>query len=405
MTDPDRYHSLDAVRAFALLGGIALHCTIAFLPGMREGNYPISDDSQSVALSGVFFIVHIFRMSLFFAIAGFFAHVLLVRLGTRSFIKNRLRRIALPLPVGLLVTIPMMIPAYRLAQTQLHLPWPPTIRLPIPDMQPPPWMHLWFLYLLLVLYALTMLARATLVAVDRRGALPGLADRLFAALVASRIGPLIWAAPSAVVLYYTPWWQLWTGIPAPVMGMIPNFPAVLAFGSAFVFGWFLHRQPGLLEKLQRDWLLYLIVAVASSVVAISLIGASSKFYHVELPIAERAAYAVSYNLATWCWMFGLIGAATRFLSRPNATWRYFADASFYMYIVHLPIVYLLAATMIRWPVHWSVKYTLNVTVTMVLLLASYHYLVRSTFVGQFLHGRRYPRAGAAVIPAPSISPG
>jgi glucan biosynthesis protein C len=405
MSDTTRYHALDAVRGFALLAGIALHATIAFLPGMREGNYPISDDSQSIELSAVFFVIHIFRMSLFFAIAGFFAHVLLVRVGVVGLIKNRLRRIALPLPVSLLVVGPMMVPAFLLAKSQLHLPWPPTVRLPIPDMQPPPWMHLWFLYLLLVLYALTLLARAAVVAADRQETLVGWADRVFAALMASRIGPVVWAAPSAVVLYYTPWWQLWSGIPAPVMGMIPNFPAVLAFGSAFAFGWFLHRQPALLEKLQRDWLLYLVVAMISSLVAISLIGAGSKFYHVELPVPSRAAYAVSYNLATWCWMFGLIGAATRFLARPSVTWRYLADASFYMYIVHLPIVYLLSAAMVRWPVHWSVKYTLNVAVTMGVLLASYHYLVRGTFVGQFLNGRRYPRTTAKVISAPHSSPG
>lgn len=405
MTDADRYHSLDAVRAFALLAGIALHATIAFLPGMRAGNYPISDDSQSIALSAVFFIIHIFRMSLFFAIAGFFAHVLLVRVGAFGLIKNRLRRIALPLPVSLLVVGPMMIPAFLLANSQLHLPWPPTVRLPIPDMQPPPWMHLWFLYLLLVLYALTLLVRAAVVAVDRQGTLVGWADRAFAATIASRLAPLVWAAPSAVVLYYTPWWQLWSGIPAPVMGLIPNFPALLAFGTAFAFGWFLHRQPVLLEKLQRDWVPYLVVAAISSVVAIALIGASSKFYHVELPLPSRAAYAVSYNLATWCWMLGLIGAATRFLAHPNARWRYLADASFYMYVIHLPIVYLLAAAMVRWPVHWSVKYSLTVAVTMVILLASYHYLVRGTFAGQFLNGRRYPRTSAKVISTPSISPG
>jgi hypothetical protein len=61
--------------------------------------------------------------------------------------------------------------------------------------------------------------------------------------------------------------------------------------------------------------------------------------------------------------------------------------------------------MVRWPVHWSVKFTLNVTVTMVVLLASYHYLVRGTFVGQFLNGRRYPRIAVKVVTTPETSPG
>jgi len=387
----NRYHSLDAVRAFALLAGIFLHATLSFLPGMREGNWPISDDSSSVLLAAIFFVVHIFRMSLFYAIAGFFAHLLLERLGVYGLIKNRLRRIALPFVVAMVVVMPMIYPSFIWAQRQLGMKGWPTIKLPIPDPQPPPWGHLWFLYLLLVLYALWMVWRAGVVSLDRRGRLMAWLDRIFATLVSSRVGPVFFAVPTTVVLYYTPWWQMWTGIPAPVMGLIPNSPALLAFGSAFAFGWFLHRQRALLDALKRDWLPNLVIAMGLSLVAIVVIGAAPKFYDYALPSAERIAYAISYNLAAWFWMFGLIGAAVRFLSNPSARWRYLADASFFMYILHLPIVYALQAWMIRWPIHWSIKYALIIVMTMGVLLAGYHYLVRSTFVGVFLNGRRYPR--------------
>jgi fucose 4-O-acetylase-like acetyltransferase len=54
----------------------------------------------SVFLAAVFFVVHVFRMSLFYAIAGFFTHLLLERLGVYGLIRNRLRRIALPFVVA-----------------------------------------------------------------------------------------------------------------------------------------------------------------------------------------------------------------------------------------------------------------------------------------------------------------
>jgi peptidoglycan/LPS O-acetylase OafA/YrhL len=400
-----RYHALDAVRAFALLAGIFLHATLSFLPGMREGKWPISDDSSSVQLATVFYVVHIFRMSLFYAIAGFFAHVLLERYGAYGLVRNRLRRIALPFVVGLVVVMPLLYPSFIWAQKQLGMTGWPTIKMPIPEPQLPPWGHLWFLYLLLVLYALWMVMRAGAVSLDRQGRFMALLDRIFAAVVSSRVAPVFFAVPTAVVLYYTPWWQMWTGIPAPVMGFIPNTPAVLAFGSAFAFGWFLNRQPALLDALERDWLPNLGIALGVSIVAIAVIGAIPKFYDYELPRIERIAYAIAYNFATWFWMFGLIGAAMRFLPNPSARWRYLADASFYMYIVHLPIVYTLQAWMIRWPLHWSVKYALIITITMGLLLVSYHYLVRSTFVGQFLNGRKYPRTAMPAISTPGISPG
>jgi hypothetical protein len=39
-----------------------------------------------------------------------------------------------------------------------------------------------------------------------------------------------------------------------------------------------------------------------------------------------------------------------------------------------------------------VKFPLILGITAAVLLASYHYLVRSTFLGKLLNGRRYPRS-------------
>lgn len=400
----DRFHSLDAVRAFALLSGIALHAAMSFMPGMREGNWPISDDSTSLALSGGFFVIHIFRMCLFYAIAGFFAHLLLHRIGTSSFMKNRLRRIALPLLAGLVLIAPTLLVPFIWGRSQLGISGLPTLQSPIPDPQMPPWAHFWFLYLLLQLYALILVVRWTILGADRGGRLRAALDRGFAWLIANRLASVAFAAPTALILYFTPWWQMWTGIPTPIMGLVPNGPAVIGFGSAFVFGWLLHRQTNLLDTLQRHWLAHLAVAAIASAIALWLVGVHPKFYVFPLPPVERAGYAIAYNLACWCWMLGLVGAAVRYLSRPSATWRYLADASFFMYIVHLTIVNTLQAWVMRWPLHWSVKYVFVLAVAFALLLLMYHYLVRSTFVGQFLNGRRYPR-NASVTSAPSTSPG
>ena len=404
MSAPQRYHSLDALRAFALLAGIVLHATLSFWPGFREANYPLSDDSPSLTLSGLFFVIHIFRMSLFFVIAGFFTHVLLERLGAWGLIKNRLRRIALPLLVGLIFVAPLLLLPYLWARSQLGMTGMPKIPAPIPDPQLPPWGHLWFLYLLLVFYALWLGTRELVKIVDRSGALAGLVERVLGASIGSRLGPVVLAAPTAIVLYHASWWVMWQGIPQPIMGFVPNFPSVLAFGSAFAFGWFLHRRQEWLQLLSHDWLLYLVVAVALSTASLCVVGPTPQFRPHELSPLLRAAYAATYVTAAWCWVFSLTGAAIRFLERASARWRYLADASFFMYILHLPIVYGLQAWMIRWPIHWSVKFLLIVMLAFAILLPMYHYLVRSTFVGQFLSGRRYPRA-AMFTSAPSTSPG
>lgn len=399
-----RFHSMDVVRAGALLLGIVVHGTSSFWPGFREANWPISDDSSSLVLAGVFFVIHIFRMSLFFAIAGFFAHVLLVRLGLGGFIRNRLRRIALPLVVSMIVVMPLLILPFIWGQRQLGISGPPSISPPVPDPQMPPWGHLWFLYLLLVLYAMWLSGRALLATFDRRGAIPDLVERTLGALVAGRAGPIVLAVVPAWAMYHAPWWLMWQGIPAPIMGFFPNLPAILAYGGAFAFGWFLHRRLDWLELLRRDWWLYVVIAAALSGVSLALVGATPQLHPHEVAPLQRGAYALAYNAAGWCWVFGLIGATVRFLERPHARWRYLADASFFVYIAHLPVLYGLQALLMRWPLHWSIKYPLVVGLTTAITLMMYHYLVRSTLVGQFLNGRRYPRA-IRVTSAPNISPG
>jgi hypothetical protein len=53
------------------------------------------------------------------------------------------------------------------------------------------------------------------------------------------------------------------------------------------------------------------------------------------------------------------------------------------------------------PWHWSVKYLLSIAGATPVLLLSYHYLVRSTFIGATLNGRRYPRSGGSGALSPS----
>jgi glucans biosynthesis protein C len=399
----NRYHSMDAVRATALLLGIVLHATISFWPGFREANYPVADDFDSPVMSGLYFVLHIFRMSLFYAIAGFFSHVLFVRLGLWGFVKNRLRRVALPLVAGLVITLPLIVVAYFWAHRQRGTSGVPNLSPPIPDPQLPPWGHLWFLYLLLVLYVLWLGGRALLASVDRRGTIPSLIESVLDALMRSRVGPAALAAPAALAMYLASWWIPWQGIPQPIMGFVPNLPSVLAFGSAFGFGWFLHRQTGWLQFLKRDWAIYLAAAVVLTSVSMALVGASPQLHVPEMPMTERAAFAAAYNVGGWCWIFASIGGAVRFLDRPSARWRYLADSSFFVYIMHLPISYLLSTLMMRWPLHWIVKFALIVALTSSISFLMYHYLVRATFIGQFLNGRRYPRTFRPT-PAASASP-
>src|SRR3954453_3910652 len=96
---PDRLHALDAVRAFALLLGIVLHATLSFVPSPTR-IWIIRDSHPRMTLAVTFFAIHVFRMTTLFVIAGFFGHTSFHRRGAGDFVRDRLRRIALPLLIA-----------------------------------------------------------------------------------------------------------------------------------------------------------------------------------------------------------------------------------------------------------------------------------------------------------------
>jgi peptidoglycan/LPS O-acetylase OafA/YrhL len=143
----DRLHALDAVRAFALLLGVVFHAGFSFIPGMIPGIWAMVDNSPSVTLSVLLFAAHIFRMSLFFFVAGFFARMLFERGGARGFWANRARRILVPLLAGWVVIFPAIAGVWVWGLTKTF-----GGRLPAPAAEVPPALpgafpltHLWFL--------------------------------------------------------------------------------------------------------------------------------------------------------------------------------------------------------------------------------------------------------------------
>lgn len=105
--DPARYHALDRVRALAMLLGVVYHALLFRM--MVGGGNPaefMSPTSPSKILGDW---LHSFRMPLFFVIAGFFGRMMLVKYGTKEFLRRRWTRIGLTLAIGLVTFGPLYV--------------------------------------------------------------------------------------------------------------------------------------------------------------------------------------------------------------------------------------------------------------------------------------------------------
>jgi ABC-type multidrug transport system ATPase subunit/peptidoglycan/LPS O-acetylase OafA/YrhL len=392
MSSQERLHALDAVRAFVLLLGIVLHATMSFfLP------IPAQDVSQSATLGVVFFVIHTFRMTTFFVVAGLFARLLLERRGTRGFIADRSKRILGPMLVGWVVLAPLTIGAviWGIARSA-----DPAVREAMSAAAAGagrsafPLVHLWFLYYLCIFYVLVLAVRGLLTKLDRAGRVGRALDKVVRVLLQSYVAPIVLAAPVFAVLGFDQRILNLGGIPTPDQSLVPQLPALVGFGTAFALGWLVHRQIDVLAEWRKRWLGHLVVGIALSVVCLTVPGvkngttASWLFDSAEW---SRSVYAACYLVSIWYWGFGIIGAALRFCSSESPVRRYLADSSYWLYLAHLPIVFFLQAALALVPWHWTIKFPLILAISLTVLLASYHYLVRPTWLGEFLNGRRYPR--------------
>lgn len=397
-THGERLHALDAVRSFALLLGVAFHAALSFIPGMPPGLWAMNDHSPSPFLADASFVAHSLRMTLFFFIAGYFARQLHQRLGTRGFWANRGQRIAVPLVVGWMLVFPAIAFVWHLGLQKVFHGAPPAM----PEMPKAPGTfpltHLWFLYQLLWLYAGALLLRGAVARLDRGQVMRGLVDRVTTAAVRWPAGALTLGLPLAAALLATPAWFPWSGIPTPDQSLLPQLPATVGFGTAFAFGWLVQRAPGALAALRARWLPHLLLAVASSATCLYVLKTQPPFGMPETP---RLTFALAFVASAWSWTFAVTGLALRFLAGHHPAIRYMADASYWIYLVHLPLVCALQVWVGDWPLHWGLKYPFIVAASLALLLLSYHALVRSTVIGKLLNGRTIPRRAVA---APAAAP-
>lgn len=99
--------------------------------------------------------------------------------------------------------------------------------------------------------------------------------------------------------------------------------------------------------------------------------------------------ALAYNGASWLWCFALIGLALRVLDARRPLLAYLAESSYWVYLVHYPLTIAFGALLYGPDLPAELKMLINIAATTAVCLASYQLVVRSTWVGALLNGRRH----------------
>lgn len=392
-----RLAGLDALRAGAMLLGILLHAAVAYMPTkMPQMLWPVFESQTSGICDVVFWATHTFRLPLFFFLSGFLTEQLYQARGAHAFIDQRIRRLVIPYLIASFTVLPVTLVVWmmgRIISGRLTLEEAINSLIPFsPELDANYFNpgHLWFLLDLTIFNMVYFVFRLEW---------PGENNsehtrRLW--LGGTWVTPMVLAAPSAMLL-----WNSTSPLTEFHNSFLPDSARLMYYGLFFTVGAQAFRTReffGLAIRNSSAHLLAAMVAVTISMLFFKPVVAGSA------GLWERGVYSWSVALAAWFSILGFLGAVIHGVRADHPRVRYLADSSYWMFLVHIPIVGL--AQIAMRPLAWApeIKMLATFGVAVLLSLSSYAVFVRHTVIGLYLHGRRDRTATAEPSPNASESP-
>ena len=322
-------------------------------------------------------------MPIFFAMAGFFANLVLAKYGAARFISKRLFRIGIPFLVGCYTLVPLL---RCLEQYILSGIWQaPGLELSIGNLLGITGnvYHLWFLRSLLLYYGVALLV----------------------CFLLDYACPRVWTLLDKVVGFLLKTWYapLVLGIPSVLHCLIATINSqkweTVDYWPFFAFGWLVLRQPHLLNVLSQRLVANGIMVVVMSVIGTCKVLATNAGLYADLLFAAgKIGYA-------WYGVLFAIGFFHKFLNFRHKAIVYLVDASYWIYLAQLPIVYAMQIALVDTSFNgWTKWFIVNV-VTLATCTVSYHLIVRPTFLGTVLGSGRRRTVKSVVQPCPSPAQG
>jgi surface polysaccharide O-acyltransferase-like enzyme len=233
--------------------------------------------------------------------------------------------------------------------------------------------HLWFLWFL----CWYVCVFALLVKLFQVFPIPGVSPRLI--LSARRF---LWLVPLTAVPQYLMARTPGAFGPDTSVGILP-FPAVFAYYALF-FGF------GVLyfDADDRDvavgrgfWWMLTVAALLLFPLGLSLQGSTAA--------VTRIASSIVQVCFAWVMSFGMIGLFHRHFKEHTSWLRYLSDSAYWLYLAHIPLVIYIQHLVRDLPLLSGIKVVIIFVATTSMLLLSYHFLVRNTWLGVLLNGRRH----------------
>ena len=416
----ERLHYMDSLRAVAMFLGLVLHASVLYKVWVYD---PLRIHEQpSSALHYLAETIHVFRMELFFLVAGFFSALVCVKRGAISYAKNRLQRILLPLLLCLIFLLPWAAAEAWLDIQDLNTS---VFSKYIEFFLNPSYIfttgspaggwlwHFWFLHVLCYFIGLYLLLNLLLKPVAALAQI----RNWFLTHIQKRFGLFLLIVPTFFILIFSPPW-------ADVPGVGTSLEVLAYYGLFFFSGVILHEDHRALDALASQFKLFGLPFIISLIFLIPMIDKVTLTSPPELLLQDWSLYQGEAGKAdlignfpflqnpfnfstlnansdwflmcflrafcTWSAIAGFILLFKTYFNQKSELGRYAADSSYFIYLLHFPLQLAIGSYLRDHIDSAFACFLICLVVSVILCLLMYHFLCRNTWIGLLLSGRKYP---------------
>jgi glucan biosynthesis protein C len=375
----ERIHSLDSLRAIMMLLGLVIHSAVTYGVWEYGSSWPIKDViSTHISNDFIGSFVHAFRMQIFFVVAGFFGAMLFYERQPLKMVKNRISRIVLPFIVFLFLLWPTVVILSGYTNLSMH-EIPNAFGQAIAGFSnlsafiPQTTFHLWFLYYLALI---TFVSVAIGLVLKKLPTVSGQISSAFNWVIQKPILKLIIFSALMCIVYAI----MGTSSVRTSLSFVPDVNTFIYYSFFYFIGWVLFKSKHHLDTMIQYDSIYTILGITLFTVHFFM----NDMFSYETNILIK-------SIMVWSFIFGITGLFIRFGSNHSSKMRYISDSSYWVYLIHLSLTFVIPSFIADWPIPATLKFLIVLISTGAICFVTYHYLVRGTFIGKFLNGRKYTR--------------
>jgi hypothetical protein len=388
-------HDIDWLRVIAIVLLLYFHTAMIFT---AEWGWHIKNPETShLILEFNYFLRH-FRMPVLFLISGIGTGFALGFRAPGRYLRERAKRLLVPLVFGIFVIVPPQIYLERIANGAAYssyLAFLPSVL----EFRPYPagnlsWHHLWFV-LYLFGYSLVALPLFLYLRGDA-------GTRARAALAPLTRGPGLYLAalPLGLVLAL-----LLPKYPGP-QDIIHDWAHLLFYFIFFLYGYLLGNDDALWRAIvdRRRTSLGLALLASTTINVVRWNGHHpGTGYTLESALFQGL---VAFN--SWCWVVAILGYGKRYLSFHNRFLDYANYGIYPFYILHQTVIVIVGFYVIQVEESVLAKFLFTSTVSLLGTVALYEFCVRPYRLTRFLFGMKPPRRpvpeATTTYPMPGTTP-